>query len=320
MLGRRAMRQSFLAIFLFCSLPVFADPIETAAAQGYTRLRLKQQAVANAHRPWVWEARRGEVTIWLAGCLHLGMEGDPAAYPHYLPYYQKAERVYFEIAPGGMDTFEVRRLYQRRGYLKNGQSLEEVLPGDLWAEMRRTLGTKPQLLTKLSGMEPWQAAFQLTHLNYERAGLARNFALEAFLIQQSSRDRKPVGGLEMAKDQILAFADSPPGEQNAFLRASLRGYASGDRTALAVRKAWMEGNEADLRKQLDGNRPREDSNLHHSLIAARNQKWVERLQEISEKTKQTLIVVGIEHLVTDEADLPTLLGKQGYTVRRLEKN
>jgi uncharacterized protein YbaP (TraB family) len=313
----RAMRCSLFAALLFCALPAGGEPV---APGGEARGRDPAPAVASAHRPWVWEARLGDSTIWLVGSIHLGLENDGTAYPSYLPYYQKAERVYFEIPPASMDTFEVRRIYTRRGYLKNHQSLESLLPEELWQEMRRTLDGKPDLLSRLAGMEPWLAALQLTHLNYERAGFDRGFGLEDFLSRQASRDRKAIGGLEMAKDQIVAFADSPVGEQNTFLRTALRGYAARDQTALAVRKAWMQGDDAELRRQLGVNLPRQDPTLHRNLIAGRNQKWVGKIREIAGKTKSALVVVGVEHLVGGEANLPALLEKQGFVVRRVGRN
>src|SRR4051794_2804489 len=61
-----------------------------AAAKNYARMRQIENASVAAHRPWVWYAEKGTVKLWFAGCLHMGADPDPYAFPAYLPYYQRA--------------------------------------------------------------------------------------------------------------------------------------------------------------------------------------------------------------------------------------
>ncbi len=300
---------------LFASL-VMADPLDGAAAATYSRNREQQRSVANTHQPWIWEARSGDTIIWIAGCIHVGIESDVSVFQKYLPFYQKAECIYFEASPDSLDSFETRRMLDRRGFLKNHQAISSKIPSELWSNMQRTLGAQPALLAELTKMEPWMAAFTLCYQNYAKLGLSREYGLESYLTKKAIQDRKPIGGLEQAASQILALADIPNEEQQAFLRSALRCYEIGDQKARGIRKAWIVSNEKDLRSTFGLGQARSDPSLHRNLITGRNEKWVQQFENIGKRFKSSLVIVGIEHMIGDSFDIPSLLAKSGFTLRR----
>ncbi len=163
-------------------------------------------------------------------------------------------------------------------------------------------------------MRPWLAAFTLVQDGYARAGLRAENSLEAFLLKLAVRDRKPVGALETPKEQILAMASLTRDDQEAFLKNTLETLGSLESDTQALRAAWVAGNLSKMAGALEGNRPGMGSGFNDRVIGARNRKWVNELKSISARGGVSMIVVGIEHLMSKEHALPVLLELQGFVV------
>ncbi len=322
--ARRALLPAFLVSFLALALiPSRAAEdagsrleSEGVAAQNYTRQHRAELSAVAAHRPWIWEVSKGKNRIWLAGCLHLGADPDQNLFPAYSPYYERAETLYFEVMPGGWETAEISTILSRRGYAPDRSHLSSRVTPGAWSETKIALRDSPALLEKITAMEPWFAALTITREGYTRAGLARDFSLEYFLEQRARMDKKPVGGLEQPQDQVYAMADSNLPDQEANLRSALLNFGKPDFGTIPIRRAWRSGNEAELKRTLNGGGALIADEMHFNLLTKRNQNWVRKIGSIFASGRSALIVVGAEHLVGEPQNLPSLLKAAGYTVQR----
>lgn len=309
------------AIYISISLLPFqaACASDLASASRQTRLSHQQTAAKSAHRPWAWEIQTGSAKIWIVGCLHLGSAQDALVFSAYLPIYRMASTVYFETAPNSSQSHDVKRLVGRRGLLADQQTISSRIATGTWQKLTAVLATRPAKLAAVSKMEPWLAAFTLIQDGYARAGLDSENSLEMFIQKLAVRDRKPIGAIETSKDQVLAMADTSLSDQEAFLRDTLDGLESIDSETQAIRDAWTSGNQLLLQSALGIGSTPPSSGMHESLIGKRNERWVDKIREIAERGKNSLVVVGVEHVVSTPNGLPELLGKAGFAVHRVER-
>ena len=268
-----------------------------------------------AHRPWVWAVTDGRTNLWLAGGLHMGTARDAAVFPAYLPIYRKASVLYFETLPGSWDDYDAKRLLSRRGMLPDRQSLSSRLSKDTALSLRAAI--RAARLDSVLRMEPWLAALTLARNGYVRAGLESDYSLEAYLERAATRDRKPLGALETPKDQILAMADASFADQEEFLRGILKGMDTLQASTETIRNAWVSGEETKLQTALGIDPASLRTGIHKNLIGKRNQQWVQPIQKIAANGKPAMIVVGVEHLVTQPDALSRLLEAAGFSVRRI---
>jgi len=287
-------------------------------ARGYANQQQVELAAARTHRPWIWEARRGDARLWIAGCLHLGAEPDQMAFPTYLPYYERAGVIYFEVMPASWENPDINALLSRRGFVPDRRTIEGRISSRGWAEVQRTLQNEPDLLSRVRTMEPWFAALTLSREGYRRAGLNRQNALEEYLEQRARIENKPVGALEKAQDQIFAMADTNFPDQERNLQYALENYRRSDFGTAEIRRAWRLGDEAQLRTALgcDSAETAGDE-MHQNLLAKRNQAWVRKIESIAATGRSALLVVGVEHLVAEPQSLPSLLRAAGMVVNRV---
>jgi hypothetical protein len=275
------------------------------------------QTVAVAHRPWVWEAEREGVKVYLAGCLHLGTPQEAAYFPAYETYYRRAWAVYFEVMPGAWESRDVADLLQRRGQLPAHWSISSRLSAGTWQELRDTVGAQSGLFQRLNGMEPWFAALTLTQEGYRRAGLQPQNALDRYLASLALGEGKPVGALERPRDQLLAMADAPLADQERTLRAAIANYREPDMATTVIREAWRRGELGALQKAVGADQGQRPGETHYNLLTKRNQQWVRKISSVAAAGKPALFVMGVEHLVTRPNGLPELLARAGFKVRRV---
>ncbi len=271
----------------------------------------------SSHRPWVWEVRSATNRVWIAGCLHLGADPDGTAFSAYLPYYERASAVYFEVMPGIWDTPDISALISRRGYAPDRRNLSGRVSDEVVRDVRQALGSDAALLARVESMEPWLACLTITQEGYRRAGLTREAGLEYYIEQRARSDRRPVGALERPQDQIFAMADARIEDQTKNLQNALANFAKPDFGSADIRSAWRSGDEAILRRALGiGDTPPQDE-MHYNLLEKRNQQWARRIDEIMASRRPALLVVGVEHLLSGPRSLPELMKAAEYSVQRV---
>lgn len=306
-----------------CVLLIFGAPLPTKAAEperppGDAAPSQERDAIRTAHRPWIWVVKNARASIWLAGGLHMGTARDAAVFPPYLAYYRKASVLYFETLPGSWNDFDAKRLLSQRGMLADRQSLAAKLSKQTWMDLNAAVSSGGSQLTSVLKMEPWMAALTLTRNGYVRAGLKSDNSLETYLERVAIRDKKPLGGLETPKDQILVMADASFADQEDFLRGALTGIGNIQASTEMLRDAWVSGEEPRLQSVLGIDTAETRTGMHRNLIGKRNQQWVRRIQKIAGRGESAMIVVGVEHLVANTDSLPHLLEKAGFSVHRIE--
>jgi len=288
------------------------------AAQNYSRQRNIEFAAASSHRLWIWEVRRGANRLWIAGCLHLGTEFESHAFHAYLPYYNRATAIYFEVMPGSWESPDVGTLFGHRGFAPDRRSLASRISPESWREIQKVLRYDQILLNRIKPMEPWYASLTVSREGYRRAGLLREYGLDDYLEQRARADGKPVGALEKAQDQVFAMADTNREDQERSLRSALENYQTYDFGSEKIRRAWRTGNEALLRSVFGNERGAAiNDEMHVNLLARRNEKWIRKIESIIGSGRLALVVVGVEHLISEPSSLTSLLRAAGFTVERV---
>ncbi|MEA3207388.1 MAG: uncharacterized protein QOE70_445 [Chthoniobacter sp.] len=287
------------------------------AAETYSRHRRAEFIATATHRPWVWEVSDGKNVAWIAGCLHLGAEAESNAFPAYLPYYERAAAVYFEVMPGAWDNPDIGTLLNRRGFAPDRRNLSGRISSESWRDVRIALQGDPVLFSRIKPMEPWLASLTLSQAGYRRAGLLREFGLEYFLEERARGDHKPVGALEKPQDQIFAMADAAMEDQERSLQTALINYAKADFGSEEIRRAWRCGDEAKLKGALRGGNPVAEGEMDNNLLARRNQNWARKIVELLSKGRPFMVAVGVEHVIAAPQSLPAILRTSGLNVQRV---
>jgi uncharacterized protein YbaP (TraB family) len=201
------------------------------------------------------------------------------------------------------------------GMQPQGQSLQQQLGpevyGKLVAEVR-PLSVDPALLNRF---KPWFAAITLTQLQMMQLGFDPASGVEQRLTRRAGADRKPIQGLETAREQLEIMARLPEKQQREFLLYSLEDAERMASELDDLLSAWRRGDAARMGKLLQQGFD-EYPDLYRPLTVERNRKWVPQIEQLLDDEDDYLVVVGALHLVGKDSVID-LLERKGYKLRQL---
>lgn len=302
-----------LAALLLASGAVYAAP-PTAATKPATMAPAAATAVAAAHH-FIWSVSKNRAHIYLVGSIHTL---NPNDYP--LPdimenAFLSSDALVEEVDLTMLDTDTLRQEASRMGTFPKGESLQKILPPDLYTELTASAQSLGLDMQDLDRDRPWFAstvilAAQLRQDYFNPSdGVDNHFADEAQILE------KPVIGLETAHAQLDLMASLPAKSQLALLKNSIEESAHFTTDVSALIAAWKNGDADGLNKIMHKDFS-DDPIAYQRLIVDRNRAWFPRLERLAASGRQYFVVVGAAHLVGPDGLLASF-SKARYKVTQL---
>jgi uncharacterized protein len=262
----------------------------------------------------LWSLQGKTNKIYLLGSVHLLKESEtlPAAVD---AAYADAEKLVMEIDMDDLDPLQMQQAVTDLAMLPPDQTLQQQLGAQVYEQFTRkarAIGVEPAMLDRF---RPWFAAITLVQLQLMKMGLDPESGVERRLTNRAASDRKPIEGLETAREQLEIMARLPEKQQREFLLYSVE---DAERMASEVDKlvvAWRRGDATEMAKLLQEGFD-EYPDLYRPLTVERNRKWIPQIERLLDAREDYLVVVGALHLVGTDSVID-LLERKGYKVKQL---
>lgn len=264
-----------------------------------------------AAEPPVWVVKDADSTIVLFGAVHV-LPKDLVWRPKALDAaLAQADDLWFETPVDADSQVEASRAAQANGYLAAGQTLEALLtPGgrDRLTRVTAKLGLAPGALSRV---RPWLADVTLGVIALNQQGASVDSGVERALAEAAPMAARKA--FETPTQQIAFFADAPLADQLASLEDTLKQLDEDPGYYDRLIDAWARGDTQRLVTL--GLTPMKQVSLHlyDALIVQRNRRWVETITARMAGSGETVIVVGVGHLVGPDS-VPALLRARGFMV------
>jgi uncharacterized protein YbaP (TraB family) len=262
----------------------------------------------------LWRLRDGAGTVFIAGSLHQLRRDRAALPPSYGQAYGEAERLVMELDMDAISPADLAGELLGRAIDPQGRSLRDGLPPASWRALQPRLAGLGMPEAAIDRFEPWAVALLLASAEFMQRGYSPDSGVEGQLQTRAAADRKPIDGLETPAQQLELFDGLPRAEQLDLLAVTLKELDGVGPRLDALEGAWRAGDLAGLEALLLGDylqRP----DLHQRLVVRRNAAWVAPVQELLRRPDDTLVVVGLMHLLGDQG-LIALLRNQGLKPER----
>ncbi|MFA7263993.1 MAG: TraB/GumN family protein [Caulobacter sp.] len=268
-------------------------------------------ATPAAAEPPVWTVRDADSTIVLFGSVHVlpaDLDWRPDALDAALA---KADDLWFETPVDAENEAAAGRAAMASGYLPADQSLSALLSPEGRARLDRVgarLGVSPAAIDRL---RPWFADVTIGVVALMSQGASVTTGVERTLADAAPGARRRA--FETPAEQIAFFADAPLADQLASLEDTLKQIDEDPAYYDRLIDAWVDG---DTRAIEDlGLTPMKQVSLYlyDRLIVQRNRRWAETIAERLAGAGETVIVVGVGHLVGPDS-VPALLRARGFKV------
>jgi hypothetical protein len=254
---------------------------------------------------------------WLFGTMH---SSDPEIVA--LPREVRVAFGRSRLVVGELDMSATNVMEAFLGFLlPAGESLQDILPPDLYAETAQALESRGLFSGYLHDrLQPWAAAVVLSFDQEEIERQRQGVEVLDDVLQRLARERgKAVVGLETAAEQLAVFHNMPIDWQIEMLRLSLEhpeltGAVSGE-----LRQLYLAGDhDGAWRYYLDLAEAYDSPYVRYftqAAIVERNHRMAERLAPLLAEGG-AFVAVGALHLPGPDG-LLALLQRQGYRISAL---
>jgi len=257
----------------------------------------------------LWEIHGKHNTVYLLGSIHVLRPSDYPLAPAVLKAYADSKSLVMEINLADMDSEQVQAEMLSSAMLPEGNTLTQILGPRRYA---RAAGLSHDVGIELSTFDqfaPWFAAEAISELQLTQLGFQAQSGVEMYFLERARNDGKSIAGLETVHDQIALFEGLSMDAQANYLVSSLEQARSLPQEVDAMVHAWQRGDTGWFEHELDTEFG-QDPALHQSVLAARNRKWLPRIEALLNDDQNTLVIVGTGHLVGPNSVID-LLKKDG---------
>lgn len=273
---------------------------------------LHAQAVKDAD-PALWVIKDADTTIYLFGTVHvlkpgLGWfdEGVKAA-------FDKSDELVLEMIEP--DTATMQGLIMKTALNPKGPTLTEKLPADKREAYAKAMTDVGVPAAALDRFDPWFAAVTLSIAGLPKLGYDPESGAERTLSVAAKAANKQVIGLETAEQQLGYFDALPEPLQVKFLVSTVDDYP---RMATELDKmiaSWSAGDPEALGKTMNEELA-DTPELSKVLLADRNTRWAEWIEQRLQKPGTVFVAVGAGHLAGAES-VQAQLAKHKLTATRV---
>ena len=284
-----------------------------------SRMRIASAALALAllaspawALPPVWVLKDHDSTLVMFGSVHLlppGTDWRPAELKDAIAH---ADQVWFEAPMDSAGLSAATQAALAHAFLPEGQSLQAMLSPAGRARLQAEAKQLAVPAGQLDKLQPWYAELMIQSALFQQLGIKGADGVEQQLWAGLSPEAKRVT-LETPQEQVGFFAEAPLKEQIASLEQTLKDAPHARRDYDELLKAWLGADVRTLDKKVVAPLKKSSPTLYERVVAQRNARWVKAIDARLKGRGETVIVVGMGHLIGPDG-LPARLRAQGYKV------
>ena len=265
-----------------------------ALALVFCAFALPSRADTALHSLWALHGKHN--TVYLLGSIHVLRAQDYPLAPAVLQAYADAKALLMEVNLEDIDSAEVQSEMLASAMLPEGSTLPSILGPQRYAHATSLAHEVGVDLSSFDQFAPWFAAEAISQLQLMELGFQPQSGIEMYFLERARSDGKSIAGLETVHDQIALFEGLSMNEQSEYLVSSLEQAHELPKEVDDMVRAWQRGDTAWFESQLQSELGR-DPALYQSVLAARNRKWIPKIEALLSDDKNYLVIVGTGHLV-----------------------
>lgn len=259
-----------------------------------------------------WEVKGTNCTVYLLGSVHVLKEEHYPLPAVFESAFSNAAQVAFEVDLREMMGSEAQMKMMSQGMYPKGETLKDHLSEKTYAALRARLEASGLPEFFVSRMKPGNAVTLLLMTELQRLGYSVEQGMDLYFYNRAKRANKAVFGLETVDFQIGLLSNLTEQEGESVVKSSLKDLEEAQAKFAEMLTAWQTGDEAALETLLN-EANREEPALMKKLVTDRNTSWVPKIEGFAASGTNTVVVVGVAHLVGKDG-VVNMLRKRGWQV------
>jgi uncharacterized protein YbaP (TraB family) len=265
----------------------------------------------------VWVVKSPTSTVYLAGSCHVLRASDHPLPAEFFIAYSDSRKVVLEASLGDMEKPEYLEKLMRLATYSDGTTLKQHLSPQAYSMAEAFCKERNYPVEQYQFFRPWMFAMTLTMSEMARIGADANNGVDYFFNEKAQKDQKILGSLETVDQQIGFLTLMDTTMSNEQIIETIDELTQINTLGPEILNAWKKGDEAKI-EALNLNELKNYPKLYQALIVDRNRKWISNIEGYLGSSENTMVIVGVAHLVGNDS-VVNLLRKQGYKVVKLKK-
>lgn len=263
--------------------------------------------------PALWVVKDADTTIYLFGTVHVLKPGLSWFDEGVKAAFDKSDELVLEMLEP--DTATMQGLIMKTALNPTGPTLTEKLPADkreAYAKAMTDVGVPAGALDRF---DPWFAAVTLSLAGLPKLGYNPESGAERTLSAAARTANKQIVGLETAEQQLGYFDNLPEPLQVKFLVSTVDDYPKMATELDKMIASWSAGDPETLGKTMNEELA-DTPELAKVLLADRNARWADWIEQRLQKPGTVFVAVGAGHLAGAES-VQVQLAKHKLTATRV---
>jgi uncharacterized protein YbaP (TraB family) len=265
----------------------------------------------------VWVVKSPTSTVYLAGSCHVIRTSDHPLPAEFFRAYADSRKVVLEASLSDMEKPAYLEKLMRLATYSDGTTLKQHLSPQAYSKAEAFCRGRNYPIEQYQLFRPWMFAMTLTMSEMTRIGADANNGVDYFFNEKAQKDQKMLESLETVDQQIGFLTMMDTIMSNEQIIETINELTQINTLGPEILNAWKRGDEAKI-EALNLNELKNYPKLYQTLIVDRNRKWISNIEGYLGSSENTMVIVGVAHLVGNNS-VVDLLRKQGYKVVKLQK-
>jgi uncharacterized protein YbaP (TraB family) len=270
---------------------------------------------AHADSP-VRKIAKGNTQLFIGGTIHFLAKAD---YPLPLAFekaYNQSAKIVFETDLQQMQTPEFQKKLLSKVAYPDGRSLKTVLTETTFKKLESHLSGRGIPMANMVNFKPGMVLMALTAIELQRLGLMGT-GVDEFFNLRAINDRKKLGQLETADEQLALIATMGEGQEDELIAYTLCEIEKMPQLMQSIKDAWRNGDNDKLNEIVLTPLKKDFPEVYDELVVKRNRAWIPKIEAMLKTKEVELVLVGAMHLVGNEGVLARLASR-GYDIQTFQ--
>lgn len=261
----------------------------------------------------VWKISKDGKELYLGGSVHVLRQSDYPLPNEFDSVFNKSELVVFETDIQAIENPQFGMELMQQAMLKGDTTLKDVLSEKMYNELKQESAKLSIPIEGLAKFKPSMVILTLTTLKMKKLGISAE-GVDKHYFSKALKNNKETGYLETADEQADILVNMGEGNEDEFVKHSLKDLQRLDKELSTLIASWKDGSSKLMEKQIKEMKA-DTPKFYNSLLVERNNDWLPKIEAFLTDDTVEFVIVGTLHMYGSDG-LLKLLEEKGYTVEQ----
>ncbi len=252
--------------------------------------------------------------VYLGGTVHVLSPKDYPLPKEFYTAYDNADILAIEADIEKLEDPVVAQKIMSKIMYQDERLLTNVLDSTTYKMLEKECAKFNLPLSNLNKLKPSMVIVTITGMKLKASGITSE-GVDKHFFTKAKNDKKEVLFLESIESQINLLSNMGEGNENDFVKKSLKDLSQTDALMGGLVSDWRNGESKIMDKQIDEMK-NEYPKLHQDMLVKRNNNWIPVIDSYLSTNQIEFVLMGALHL-HGESGILNQLKKKGYSVEKI---